>query len=292
MGKKLIVTEKPSVAKDYAKILGAKAQGKDFFESERYLITWAYGHLLTLKLPEDLKPEWKTWQMETLPMIPKEIGIKPLPKTHRQLKVIGNLAKRKDVDGAIIATDAGREGEAVGRYIFEWLRFNKPLERLWISSQTEKAVKAGFAQLKPAKNYENLYQSAVARGKADWLVGLNVTRALTVKYEDSLSAGRVQTPTLNLVAQAQEKMEKFIPTTYYSVALVYGNAKGRLQSKNPQRFKERQEAEDFVAALQGKIGQVTKVRQKDEDQKCTLPYDLAGCNKWPIVCISILRKKP
>ena len=103
MGKKLIVTEKPSVAKDYAKILGAKAQGKDFFESERYLITWAYGHLLTLKLPEDLKPEWKTWQMETLPMIPKEIGIKPLPKTHRQLKVIGNLAKRKDVDGAIIA---------------------------------------------------------------------------------------------------------------------------------------------------------------------------------------------
>lgn len=274
MGKKLIVTEKPSVAKDYAKILGAKAQGKDFFESERYLITWAYGHLLTLKLPEDLKPEWKTWQMETLPMIPKEIGIKPLPKTHRQLKVIGNLAKRKDVDGAIIATDAGREGEAVGRYIFEWLRFAKPLERLWISSQTEKAVKAGFAQLKPAKNYENLYQSAVARGKADWLVGLNVTRALTVKYEDSLSAGRVQTPTLNLVAQAQEKMEKFIPTTYYSVALVYGNAKGRLQSKNPQRFKERQEAEDFVAALQGKIGQVTKVEQKTKSQNAPLPYDL------------------
>lgn len=274
MGKKLIVTEKPSVAKDYAKILGAKAQGKDFFESERYLITWAYGHLLTLKLPEDLKPEWKTWQMETLPMIPKEIGLKPLPKTNRQLKVIANLAKRKDVTGAIIATDSGREGEAVGRYIFEWIRFNKPLERLWISSQTEKAVKTGFAQLKPAKQYENLYQSAVARGKADWLVGLNVTRALTVKYEDSLSAGRVQTPTLNLVAKAQEKMEKFIPTTYYSVEMLYGNAKGRLQTKNPQRFKERQDAENFVADITGKIAKVVKVTQKEKSQNAPLPYDL------------------
>lgn len=274
MGKKLIVTEKPSVAKDYAKILGAKSQGRDYFESDRYLITWAYGHLLTLKLPEDIDPAWRTWQMETLPMIPKQIGLKPLPKTSRQLKLIGNLAKRKDVTGGIIATDSGREGEAVGRYIFEWLKFSKPLERLWISSQTEKAVKTGFAQLKPAKDYENLYQSAVARGKADWLVGLNVTRALTVKYEDNLSAGRVQTPTLNLVHNAQEKSEKFIPTTYYSIDLVYGNETGRLQLKNPQQFTERQQAEDFVKELAGKIGRVTDVTVKEKAVAAPLPYDL------------------
>ncbi|MFY1067994.1 DNA topoisomerase 3 [Enterococcus sp. AD013-P3] len=274
MGKKLIVTEKPSVAKDYAKILGAKPQGRDYFESDLYLITWAYGHLLTLKLPEDIDPAWRTWQMETLPMIPKQIGLKPLPKTSRQLKLIGNLAKRKDVTGGIIATDSGREGEAVGRYIFEWLKFSKPLERLWISSQTEKAVKTGFAQLKPAKDYENLYQSAVARGKADWLVGLNVTRALTVKYEDNLNAGRVQTPTLNLVHSAQEKSEKFIPTTYYSIDLVHGNETGRLQLKNPQQFTERQQAEGFVKELAGKIGRVTDVSVKEKAVAAPLPYDL------------------
>ncbi|MEG3033792.1 MAG: DNA topoisomerase, partial [Enterococcus sp.] len=233
-----------------------------------------YGHLLTLKLPEDIKQEWKTWTIETLPMIPKQIGIKPLPKTTRQLKLIGNLAKRQDITGGIIATDGGREGEAVGRYIFEWIRFNKPLERLWISSQTTKAVQAGFRQLKPAKQYDNLYQSAVARGKADWLIGLNVTRALTVKYHDSLSAGRVQTPTLALVAKAQEKSEKFIPETYYTIDLLYGNEKGRLQLKNPQQLHNRSEAETMVAKWHNQIGKVSEVTLKEKRQSAPLPYDL------------------
>lgn len=274
MGKKLVLTEKPSVAKDFAKVLGAKPHGKDYFENDQYVITWAYGHLLTLKLPEDIKQEWKTWTMETLPMIPKQIGIKPLPKTTRQLKLIGNLAKRQDITGGIIATDGGREGEAVGRYIFEWIRFNKPLERLWISSQTTKAVQAGFRQLKPAKQYDNLYQSAVARGKADWLIGLNVTRALTVKYHDSLSAGRVQTPTLALVAKAQEKSEKFIPETYYTIDLLYGNEKGRLQLKNPQQLHNRSEAETMVTKWHNQIGKVSEVTLKEKRQSAPLPYDL------------------
>ncbi|MCU7357696.1 MULTISPECIES: DNA topoisomerase 3 [Enterococcus] len=274
MGKKLVLTEKPSVAKDFAKVLGAKPHGKDYFENDQYVITWAYGHLLTLKLPEDIKQEWKTWTIETLPMIPKQIGIKPLPKTTRQLKLIGNLAKRQDITGGIIATDGGREGEAVGRYIFEWIRFNKPLERLWISSQTTKAVQAGFRQLKPAKQYDNLYQSAVARGKADWLIGLNVTRALTVKYHDSLSAGRVQTPTLALVAKAQEKSEKFIPETYYTIDLLYGNEKGRLQLKNPQQLHNRSEAETMVAKWHNQIGKVSEVTLKEKRQSAPLPYDL------------------
>lgn len=274
MSKKLVLTEKPSVAKDFAKVLGAMPKGKDYFESDQYVITWAYGHLLSLKLPEDINQEWKTWNLETLPMIPKNIGLKPLPKTHRQLKVIGDLVKRQDVTGIVIATDSGREGEAVGRFVFEWLKTNKPMERLWISSQTKQAVQQGFRQLKPAKEFENLYQSAVARGKADWLIGLNVTRALTVKYHDSLSAGRVQTPTLSLVNQAQEKSEKFMPTTYFSIDLLYGPHKGRLQLKNPQQFSERQQAERFVKELSGKLGQVIDVETKEKSLSQPLPYDL------------------
>lgn len=274
MSKKLVLTEKPSVAKDFAKVLGATPRGKDYFESDRYIITWAYGHLLSLKLPEDIQKEWKTWNLETLPMIPKHIGLKPLPKTSRQLKLIGDLAKRQDVSGIVIATDSGREGEAVGRFVFEWIKTNKPMERLWISSQTKQAVQQGFRQLKPAKQFENLYQSAVARGKADWLIGLNVTRALTVKYQDSLSAGRVQTPTLSLVNQAQEKSEKFIPTTYFSIDVLYQTLKGRLQLKNSQQFTERKQAESLVKELSGTLGKIVNVESKEKSLSQPLPYDL------------------
>ncbi len=208
--KRLVLAEKPSVARDLSKILGADQKHKNYYEGKDHVVTWALGHLLTLKMPEDLKNEWQTWQMETLPMIPKYIGTKPLPKTKAQLKAIANLAKRKDISEAIIATDAGREGELVARWILEYIRFNKPVKRLWISSQTNKAIKEGFAALKPAKAYDDLYYSALARAKADWLIGLNVTRALTVKYQDNLSAGRVQTPTLALVAKQEEKIRKNI----------------------------------------------------------------------------------
>ena len=170
------------------------------------IVTWALGHLLGLKMPEDLNKEWQSWQMDTLPMIPKKLGIKPLPKTGHQLKAIKQLAQRKDVSEAVIATDAGREGELVARWILEYVHFNKPVKRLWISSQTDKAIKTGFKQLRPAKEYDALYESALARAKADWLVGLNVTRALTVKYADNLSAGRVQTPTLALVRDQENKI--------------------------------------------------------------------------------------
>ncbi|MFV0557878.1 MAG: DNA topoisomerase 3 [Enterococcus sp.] len=274
MGKTLVLAEKPSVAKDIARIIGANQATKTYYEGKDYIVTWAYGHLLTLKMPEDLKPEWKSWQMEELPMIPQYIGIKPLPKTRGQLKAISQLAQRKDVTGGIIATDSGRAGELLARWIFEWVKFNKPLKRLWISSQTEKAVKDGFKNLQPAQKYEALYQSELARTKADWLVGLNVTRALTMKYADNLSAGRVQTPTLNLVQQAQKKSETFIPTTYYSIDVLYQGEKGRLQLKNPQQFSKREDAESLVKELTGQIGSVTDVVTKEKAQAAPLPYDL------------------
>lgn len=272
--KKLVLAEKPSVAKDLAHILGATKKNKNYYEGPNYVVTWALGHLLTLKMPEDLKKEWQTWQMETLPMLPKYIGIKPLPKTRAQLKAIAQLAKRKDISEAVIATDAGREGELVARWILEYVRFNKPVKRLWISSQTTKAVKEGFASLRPAKDYDNLYYSALARANADWLVGLNVTRALTVKYQDNLSAGRVQTPTLALVFKQEEKIARFIPQKYFTLSLEAMGKTAKLSQKDPYAVKTRAQVEEKLKDLQRKQGKVTKISYKEKTIPAPLPYDL------------------
>lgn len=215
--KTLVIAEKPSVAESLARVLKVNQKSRHYYSGDDYIVTWALGHLLTLKMPEDYKHEWQEWSLDTLPLMPEKMQIKPLPKTRPQLKAIGELAKRKDVGTAVIATDAGREGELVARWILDYLHFDKPVKRLWISSQTDKAVREGFAHLRPSKDYDNLYAAAQARSAADWLVGLNVTRALTVKYNDSLSAGRVQTPTLGLVAAQAEKISKFKPETYYTL---------------------------------------------------------------------------
>lgn len=272
--KQLILAEKPSVAKDLSKVLNANQKHKNYFEGPNVIVTWALGHLLSLKMPEDLNKEWQSWQMETLPIIPKYIGIKPLPKTRPQLKTIQQLAKRNDISEAVIATDAGREGELVARWILEYVKFNKPVKRLWISSQTPKAIKDGFNKLKPAKEYDNLYYSALARAKADWLVGLNVTRALTVKYEDSLSAGRVQTPTLSLVRQQEKKIEKFRPQNFFVVSLQVEGQKAKLNQKNPYGITEREKAEALVKELSQQKGTVTDISEKEKVEPAPLPYDL------------------
>ncbi len=238
------------------------------------IVTWALGHLLGLKMPEDLNNEWQSWQMETLPMIPKKLGIKPLPKTGHQLKAIKQLAQRKDVSEAVIATDAGREGELVARWILEYVRFNKPVKRLWISSQTDKAIKLGFKQLKPAKAYDALYDSALARAKADWLVGLNVTRALTVKYQDNLSAGRVQTPTLALVRDQERKIETFRPQTYFSILLEVEKEQAKMVQKNPFALKTQEEAQVLVQQLSQHKGTVSSIQEKTKIESAPLPYDL------------------
>ncbi|THE09481.1 DNA topoisomerase III [Enterococcus hirae] len=272
--KQLILAEKPSVAKDLSKVLGANQKHKNYYEGPKVIVTWALGHLLGLKMPEDLNQEWQSWQMETLPMIPKKLGIKPLPKTGHQLKAIKQLANRKDVSEAVIATDAGREGELVARWILEYVHFNKPVKRLWISSQTDKAIKAGFKQLKPAKSYDALYESALARAKADWLVGLNVTRALTVKYQDNLSAGRVQTPTLALVRDQEKKIESFRPQTYFTISLEVGNEQAKMLQKNPFSLKSHEEAQAFVKKMSQEKGTVTSIDEKTKTEKAPLPYDL------------------
>ena len=272
--KKLILAEKPSVARDIGRILNANEKKKNYLEGKNYVITWALGHLLGLKMPEDLNKKWEKWQLETLPMLPKFIGTKPLPKTRSQLKTIESLVKRKDINEIVIATDAGREGELVARWILQYVHANKKVTRLWISSQTDKAVKQGFKELKPAEKYDNLYESALARATADWLVGLNVTRALTVKYQDNLSAGRVQTPTLALVRRQEEKIEKFMPQKYYRIALRLGNQTAYMKQKNIYAIKERDEAEKKKRHLDNFKGQIRNTNSKVKREAAPLLYDL------------------
>ena len=272
--KKLILAEKPSVARDIGRILNANEKKKNYLEGKNYVITWALGHLLGLKMPEDLNKKWEKWQLETLPMLPKFIGTKPLPKTRSQLKTIESLVKRKDINEIVIATDAGREGELVARWILQYVHANKKVTRLWISSQTDKAVKQGFKELKPAEKYDNLYESALARATADWLVGLNVTRALTVKYQDNLSAGRVQTPTLALVRRQEEKIEKFMPQKYYRIALRIGKQTAYMKQKNIYAIKERDEAEKKKRHLDNFKGQIKDINSKVKREAAPLLYDL------------------
>ena len=215
--KSLVIAEKPSVGRDIARVLGCSSRGNGFLEGRDYVVTWALGHLVELSDPESYGEQWKSWKMETLPMLPEKLEIQVIPKTRKQYQAVKTQLYRKDIGTVIIATDAGREGELVARWIIQKAGARKPLKRLWISSVTDRAIRQGFEHLKYAKEYENLYEAAVARAEADWLVGLNATRALTVKHNAQLSCGRVQTPTLSMIAKREAQIKAFQPKTYYSL---------------------------------------------------------------------------
>ncbi|MGI6226116.1 MAG: DNA topoisomerase, partial [Peptococcales bacterium] len=220
MGKKLVLAEKPSVGRDLARVLNCSQKSNGYFEGGSYIVTWALGHLVTLADPEEYNNKYKTWQLEDLPLLPSPLKLVVIKQSSKQFQTVKNLINRKDVDGIIIATDAGREGELVGRWILEKCQVKKPIKRLWISSVTDKAIKEGFAKLKDGKEYENLYASAVARAESDWLVGINATRALTCKFNAQLSCGRVQTPTLAIIAKREEEIRNFEPRTFYGITAI------------------------------------------------------------------------
>lgn len=186
--KSIVLAEKPSVAREIARILKCDKKGKGFFESPRYVITWALGHLVTLAEPHDYDKKYSEWRMQDLPMLPEKMKLKVIRESSNQYRVVSQLMNRGDIDELIIATDAGREGELVARWIMKLAGWKKPFKRLWISSQTDAAVAEGFAKLKPGSAYNNLYHAAVCRSEADWIIGLNVTRALTCKFNAQLSA--------------------------------------------------------------------------------------------------------
>ena len=218
--KSLVLAEKPSVGKDIARVLQCRKPVAGGLEGEHYIVTWAYGHLVTLADPEQYEDRYKTWRMEDLPMLPDQMKLEVIRQTGKQYHAVKELLMRKDVGQVIIATDAGREGELVARFILLKSGCRKPLKRLWISSVTDKAIKEGFQNLKDGKAYENLYQAAMSRAEADWLVGINATRALTCKYNAQLSCGRVQTPTLAMIEDREQKIREFRPQTYYGIQAV------------------------------------------------------------------------
>ncbi len=217
--KSVVLCEKPSVARDIARNLGAKNNKNGCLEGDKYVVTWALGHLVTLQTPDKYK-EFSNVSLENLPMIPKYMKTEIIKKTFKQYKIIETAVNRKDVNEVIIATDAGREGELVARYILEKANCKKKVKRLWISSVTDKAIKDGFKNLKAGDDYLGLYYSGVARANADWLVGINASRALTLKYNASLNCGRVQTPTLQMVFEREEKIKNFVPRDYYTFEAV------------------------------------------------------------------------
>lgn len=220
--KHLVIAEKPSVGRDIARVLHCNKKTNIYIEGKDYIVTWALGHLVTLADPEQYDEQYKTWNMDTLPMLPEHWKLVVIKQTGRQFHAVKELIFRKDVSDIIIATDAGREGELVARWILDKAGNQKPLKRLWISSVTDKAIREGFQNLRPGKSYEPLYRAAVARAQSDWVVGINATRALTCKYNAQLSCGRVQTPTLAMIAAREEEIRTFKPVPYYGLKAAVG----------------------------------------------------------------------
>ena len=278
--KQLVLAEKPSVARDIARVLGCHNKTKSYIEGKNYVVTWALGHLVSLADPEQYGKEYKTWNMDTLPMMPKQWKLTVLRKTSGQFQAVKKLIHRNDISGIIIATDAGREGELVARWILQMAGNKKPLYRLWISSVTDKAIKDGFAHLKKGQDYDNLYRAARSRAEADWLVGINATRALTCKYNAQLSCGRVQTPTLAMIAEREEEIRKFRPEKHYGWKVPALGMSFVWEGKNGnQRIFKKETAQAVGKKLKGQNITITKVQRKEKKSYAPELYDLTTLQK-------------
>lgn len=274
--KALILAEKPSVGRDIAKAMGVNDQKKGYFENKQYIVTWALGHLVTNATPEEYDKKFKEWKLSELPIIPDYMKHVVIKKTRSQFNTVQHLMKRDDVQSIIIATDAGREGELVARLIIEKAKIKKPIKRLWISSVTEKAIREGFKNLKPGKAYDNLYKAALCRSEADWIVGINATRALTTKYDAQLSCGRVQTPTLNLVKMRQDEIQSFKPERYYQMNVEVDGYKFKWLTQNSDRIFDKEKIESLKIKLQNKKGEIKKVNKKKKTKYPQKLYDLTS----------------
>ena len=275
LAKTLVLTEKPSVAKDIARVLGCKRSGNGCIVGDKYIVTWALGHLVTLADPEAYDDKYKSWRMEDLPMLPGRMKLVVIGQTSKQFKAVSSLLSSAEVSDIVIATDAGREGELVARWIIQKASCRKPMRRLWISSQTDKAIKEGFASLKPSSQYDNLYRSAQCRAEADWLVGLNVTRALTCKHNAQLSAGRVQTPTLAMIVRREEDILRFRPKDYFTVKADFGEYTALYKDgKGQARFVDAAADKEVADSVRGKRGVLSEVKKVYRFKAPPAAYDL------------------
>ena len=274
--KSLVLAEKPSVARDIARVLKCGKKLNGALEGDKYVVTWALGHLVTLADPEEYDKKNKEWKMEDLPMMPKKMELVVIRQTAKQYQAVKTQLFRKDVSEIIIATDAGREGELVARWILEKARCTKTVKRLWISSVTDKAIREGFAHLRNGKEYEPLYDAAVSRAEADWLVGINATRALTCKYNAQLSCGRVQTPTLAMIAAREEEIRQFKPQEYYGLNLLAGGIRFSWQDgkSGSRRSFSKERIEDLKAKTGNGSLEVTEIEKSGKKTYAPGLYDL------------------
>lgn len=255
---------------------GAAKKENGALEGNKYIVTWALGHLVTLKDPEDYDKKYKEWNMAVLPMMPEKLQIKVIPQTGKQYHAVTTQLARKDVNEIVIATDAGREGELVARWILDKAHNQKPCKRLWISSVTDKAIREGFANLKDAKEYDNLYRAAVSRAEADWLVGINATRALTCKYNAQLSCGRVQTPTFAMIAQREQEIREFVPKPYYTVTAAAGGVvyTWKDEKSGGTRISDLEKAKQIAEKAKRYPLVLQNVEKKKKQKEAPLLYDL------------------
>lgn len=274
--KALVIAEKPSVARDIARVLHCEKKLDGGMEGRDYIVTWALGHLVTLADPEAYDKKYVKWEMETLPMMPDKMKLVVIPQTGKQFRAVKALLFRKDVGSVVIATDAGREGELVARWILEITGCQKPIKRLWISSVTDKAIREGFEHLRDGREYDNLYRAAAARAEADWLVGINATRALTCKYNAQLSCGRVQTPTLAMIARREQEIKEFVPKEYFGLTLKAAGIRWSWQDKKSGSYRtfDKERAEKLKKELEGKVLTVTSVEKVSKKQNAPGLYDL------------------
>ncbi|HDR7384103.1 DNA topoisomerase III [Bacillus toyonensis] len=276
MSKSVVIAEKPSVARDIARVLKCDKKGNGYLEGSKYIVTWALGHLVTLADPESYDVKYKKWNLEDLPMLPERLKLTVIKQTGKQFNAVKSQLLRKDVNEIIVATDAGREGELVARWIIDKVKLNKPIKRLWISSVTDKAIKDGFANLKPGKAYDNLYASAVARSEADWYIGLNATRALTTRFNAQLNCGRVQTPTVAMIASREDEIKNFKAQTYYGIEaqttdklkLTWQDANGNSRGFNKEKI------DGIVKNLDKQNATVVEIDKKQKKSFSPGLYDL------------------
>ncbi|ELC8368300.1 DNA topoisomerase 3 [Clostridium perfringens] len=277
---KLIITEKPAVACDIGKVLKVNTRKDGYLEGNNYVITWCVGHLIQLAYPGAYDEKYNKWTIEDLPIIPEKFITEVNKSTSKQYYTIKKLMFRDDIDEIICTTDSAREGELIFRYVYNEAKCNKPVKRLWISSQTERAIKEGFENLKPSKNYDNLYKSALCRAKADWLVGLNLTRLYTVKNKIKLTIGRCQTATLNMIVSRHNEVLNFVSTKCYQIEGEFDNNLTGVFYKNGQdcKFKDKNIIQNYMNSISNN-GKITKLEKKSKTKNRPRLYNLNELQK-------------
>jgi len=288
----LVVAEKPSVARDIARVLGAREKGENCLIGNGYVVTWAIGHLVTLKEPQELDERYARWRAQDLPILPAKMETKVIRKTSAQFRAVKKYLCDQETETVVCATDSGREGELIFRYIYKQAGCKKPVMRLWISSMTDEAIRAGFENLRPSSDYDALYASARCRADADWLIGMNATRAYTLRYHVLLSVGRVQTPTLSMLVKRRKEIDSFVPQTYYTVRASFDGYEGTYISPKGEKQIDSREAADAIASrVRGQMGVVDEAKREKKIERPPLLYDLTTLQREANAQLGFTAKK-